>query len=196
MTTAVLSLPTAISPASWTGINSQLADEGSVIIQTSDDVFGYHGSNILIPKGSRLICRYESAKKAGQTRIGFSCERILLGESRAEIYQLAAKVGDAQGYGGLSGHVDNRWWEKYGTAILTVGVGAAVETAVSLSSNLDSSNSDTAASALSGISENIGELSAKFLEDTVDLKPVIRIAQGTRVQIRPEYDWYLPKPTQ
>ncbi|SDR45105.1 TrbI/VirB10 family protein [Pseudovibrio sp. Tun.PSC04-5.I4] len=179
-----------------TGINSQLADEGSVVIQVSRDVFGYHGSNILVPKGSRMICRYESAKKVGQTRISFTCERILLAESRAEIYQLKSKVGDAQGYGGMSGHVDNRWWEKYGTAITTVAIGAAVESAVTLSSSYGSKNSDTVSSALSGISENVGELSAKFLEDTVNLRPVIRISQGTRVQIRPENDWYLAPPTQ
>ncbi|SFU15639.1 type IV secretion system protein VirB10 [Pseudovibrio denitrificans] len=179
-----------------TGINSQLADEGTVVIQVSRDVYGYHGANLLVPKGSRMICRYESAKKVGQTRIGFSCERVLMAESRAEIYQLKAKVGDAQGYGGMSGHVDNRWWEKYGTAVTTVAIGAAVESAVTMASTYGLKGSDTIASALTGISENVGELSAKFMEDTVNLRPVIRISQGTRVQIRPEYDWYLAPPTQ
>ncbi len=178
------------------GVNSQLAEEGSVVIQTSENAFGYHGANILIPKGTRMTCQYSSVKKVGQTRLGFTCERVLLAQSRAELYQLGARVGDAQGYAGLSGHVDNRWWEKYGSAVMTVGIGAAVETAVSLSSRLEKSNSDTVASALSGISENIGDLSAKLLEDAVDLKPVIRISQGTRVQIRPDNDWYFPKPTQ
>ncbi|WP_193777982.1 TrbI/VirB10 family protein, partial [Pseudovibrio sp. W74] len=179
-----------------TGINSQLADEGTVVIQVSRDVYGYHGANLLVPKGSRMICRYESAKKVGQTRIGFQCERVLMAESRAEIYQLKAKVGDAQGYGGMSGHVDNRWWEKYGTAVTTVAIGAGVESAVTMASAYGLKGSDTIASALTGISENVGELSAKFMEDTVNLRPVIRISQGTRVQIRPEYDWYLAPPTQ
>ncbi|MGH0004746.1 TrbI/VirB10 family protein [Pseudovibrio ascidiaceicola] len=179
-----------------TGINSQLADEGTVVIQVSRDVYGYHGANLLVPKGSRMICRYESAKKVGQTRIGFQCERVLMAESRAEIYQLKAKVGDAQGYGGMSGHVDNRWWEKYGTAVTTVAIGAGVESAVTMASAYGLEGSDTIASALTGISENFGELSAKFMEDTVNLRPVIRISQGTRVQIRPEYDWYLAPPTQ
>ncbi|WP_068317867.1 TrbI/VirB10 family protein [Polycladidibacter hongkongensis] len=177
-----------------TGVNSQLSDAGTAVIQVSRDVFGYHGRNILIPKGSRMICSYESAEKAGQSRVPFKCKRILLGESRAEIFQLAAKVGDPQGYAGLSGDVDNRWWERYGSAVITVGIGAAVESAVSLSSRLGPKNADTAREALSGISENIGLLSSHFLEETVDLKPVIRISQGTRVQIRPEYDWYLAKP--
>ncbi|MGH0004347.1 TrbI/VirB10 family protein [Pseudovibrio ascidiaceicola] len=179
-----------------TGINSQLADEGTVVIQVSRDVYGYHGANLLVPKGSRMICRYESAKKVGQSRIGFQCERVLMAESRAEIYQLKAKVGDAQGYGGMSGHVDNRWWEKYGTAVTTVAIGAGVESAVTMASAYGLEGSDTIASALTGISENVGELSAKFMEDTVNLRPVIRISQGTRVQIRPEYDWYLAPPTQ
>ncbi len=77
-----------------------------------------------------MICEYTSVDKVGQTRVGFSCSRILLGESRAEIYQLKAHIGDAQGYAGLSGEVNSRFWEKYGSAILTTGIGTAVEAAV------------------------------------------------------------------
>ncbi|WP_152499466.1 TrbI/VirB10 family protein [Labrenzia sp. THAF82] len=176
------------------GINSQLADNGTVVVQVSRDVYGYHGRTKLVPKGSRMICAYESVDKIGQTRVGFSCSRILLGESRAEIFQLNSKVGDAQGYAGLSGEVNNRFWEKYGSAILTVALGTAVEGAVVGSSQIDSTNSNIVANGLTGASENIGTLTAAFLEDTVDLKPVIRIAQGTRVQVRPEFDWYLANP--
>ncbi|SDR49024.1 TrbI/VirB10 family protein [Pseudovibrio sp. Tun.PSC04-5.I4] len=180
------------------GINSQLSSQGAVVIQVSRPTYGYHGRTILIPRGSRLECSYESADKAGQTRIGFNCHRIRLGESRAEIYQLSATIGDAQGYGGVSGDVDNRWWEKYGSAVMTVGIGAAVESAVTLATQSGGSSGEgkgsAASEAFSGISENIGVLSSHFLQETVDLKPVIRISQGTRVQIRPKYDWYLASP--
>ncbi len=177
------------------GINSQLADSGSVVVQVSRDVYGYHGRTKLVPKGSRLVCHYKSVDEVGQTRVGFSCNRVLLGESRAEIYQLKAQAGDAQGYAGVSGEVDNRFWEKYGSAILTVGIGAAVEGAVNAASSVDQSNSNVVSNGLSGVSENVGTITAALLEDTVDLTPVIRIAQGTRVQIRPEYDWYFADPS-
>ncbi|TYC64008.1 TrbI/VirB10 family protein [Rhodobacterales bacterium] len=194
--TRILAADRYITGILESGINSQLADNGSVVVQVSRDVYGYHGRTKLVPKGSRMICEYESVDKVGQTRVGFSCSRILLGESRAEIYQLKAHLGDAQGYAGLSGEVNNRFWEKYGTAILTVGIGTAVEAAVAGSQQIDSSNSNILANGMSGASENIGTITAALLEDTVDLKPVIRIAQGTRVQVRPKFDWYLADPPQ
>ncbi|MHA7777197.1 TrbI/VirB10 family protein [Roseibium sp. M-1] len=194
--TRILTADRYITGILESGINSQLADNGSVVVQVSRDVYGYHGRTKLVPKGSRMICEYASVDKVGQTRVGFSCSRILLGESRAEIYQLKAHIGDAQGYAGLSGEVNSRFWEKYGSAILTTGIGTAVEAAVSGSQQIDSSNSNIVADGLSGASENIGTITAALLEDTVDLKPVIRIAQGTRVQVRPKFDWYLADPTQ
>ncbi|UES60257.1 conjugal transfer protein TrbI (plasmid) [Roseibium aggregatum] len=194
--TRILTADRYITGILESGINSQLADNGSVVVQVSRDVYGYHGRTKLVPKGSRMICEYSSVDKVGQTRVGFSCSRILLGESRAEIYQLKAHIGDAQGYAGLSGEVNSRFWEKYGSAILTTGIGTAVEAAVSGSQQIDSSNSNIVANGLSGASENIGTITAALLEDTVDLKPVIRIAQGTRVQVRPKFDWYLADPPQ
>ena len=194
--TRILTADRYITGILESGINSQLAGNGSVVVQVSRDVYGYHGRTKLVPKGSRMICEYSSVDKVGQTRVGFSCSRILLGESRAEIYQLKAHIGDAQGYAGLSGEVNSRFWEKYGTAILTTGIGTAVEAAVTGSSQIDSSNSNIVANGLAGASENIGTITAALLEDTVDLKPVIRIAQGTRVQVRPKFDWYLADPPQ
>lgn len=177
-----------------TGINSQhdSGAGGTAIIQTSRDVFGYHGRKVLIPKGSRLICDYQGPGKQGETRIGFTCSRILMGGHRAEILQLASPVGDPQGHGGVAGEVDNRFWEKYGTAFLLAGISASVRiaTASATTSNTDS----TAVVADKGseeLSQKLGEITASILEQTVNLAPIITIAQGTRVQIRPAKDWYI-----
>ncbi|MEP3246723.1 MAG: TrbI/VirB10 family protein [Sneathiella sp.] len=180
-----------------TGINSQLDSEdgGTAIIQTSEDVFGYHGRNILIPKGSRMICDYGSPKKQGSTRLALECKRILMGETRAEIFDLQATVGNQQGHAGITGEVDNRWWEKYGSAVLLSTISATVQGVASIASNTAGSDSGTNASAAqesaAQLSERFGEISASVLEQTVNLAPVIRIMQGTRVQIRPRFDWYI-----
>lgn len=183
-----------------TGINSQLDSEegGTAIVQTSADVFGYHSRNILIPKGSRLICDYDSPKKQGTTRIALECGRILMGETRAELFQLKATVGNQQGHAGVTGSVDNRWWEKYGSAILLSTISSTVQGAASLATNPSGGDSDNNATAAqesaAQLSERFGEISASVLEQTVNLAPVIRIVQGTRVQIRPRFDWYIPDP--
>ena len=184
-----------------TGLNSQVGSTqgGAVIIQTSRDVFGYHGRNVLIPKGSRLICDYESPGKQGETRIAFTCKRILMAGYRSEIHQLAAPVGDVQGRGGVTGEVDNRFWERYGTAFTLAGISAAVRYAsvLSVPTNPDGSQSVAGAVADSGsqeISQKFGEITASILEETVSLVPIVTIAQGTRIQIRPQRDWYIQKP--
>jgi len=194
----ILAADRYISGILETGLNSQLGSTagGQAIIQTSRDVFGYHGRNILIPKGSRLICDYESPGRQGETRIAFSCTRILMAGHRAEILQLSAPVGDVQGRGGVTGDVDNRFWERYGTAFILAGISASVRYASVLvtPTNLDGSQSAAGAVADAGsqeLSQKIGEITASILEETVNLKPIITIAQGTRVQVRPAQDWYI-----
>ena len=193
----ILTADRYISGILETGFNSQLdsAAGGEVIIQTSRDVFGYHGRDILIPKGSRLICSYNSPGKQGVSRIGFSCKRILLAGHRAEIRQLVATVGDVQGRGGVTGEVDNRFWEKYGTAIIMATISSAVRlaTAASASKNETSSLGTTLDKGSEELSQKFGEISAQITEQTVNLAQIITVSQGTRVQIRPAKDWYIQK---
>ena len=194
----ILTADRYISGILETGLNSQLGSVagGSVIIQTSRNVFGYHGRNILIPKGSRLICGYDSPGRQGETRIAFDCTRILMAGHRAEILQLASPVGDAQGRGGVTGEIDNRFWERYGTAFILAGISASVRYASVLLTPTNPDGSQSAAGAVTDagsqeLSQKLGEITASILEETVNLKPIITIAQGTRVQVRPAQDWYI-----
>jgi type IV secretion system protein VirB10 len=191
----ILAADRYISGILETGLNSQLDSVagGSAIIQVSRDVFGYHGRFILIPKGSRLICDYQSPGRQGDTRVAFSCGRIILGEHRAEILQLSATAGDVQGRAGVSGEVDNRFWERYGTAFLLTGLSTSVRFATALASS-NSENSPLGNVADKGseeLSQKLGEITASVLEQTVNLAPIVTLAQGTRVQIRPAKDWYI-----
>lgn len=195
--TRILAADRYISGILETGLNSQLdsTSGGQVIIQVSRDVYGYHGRLVLIPKGSRLICDYQSPGRQGDTRIAFACTRILLGGHRAEILQLAATVGDVQGRGGISGEVDNRFWERYGTAFLLTGISTSVRFATALASS-NSKNSPLGNVADKGseeLSQKLGEITASVLEQTVNIAPIVTISQGTRVQIRPAKDWYIRK---
>ena len=174
-----------------TSINTQL--DGSVVIQTSRDVFGYHGRRILLPKGSRMVCDYESPKRIGEHRIGLVCDRVLTAGERAEIFQVAAPVGDVQGRAGITGEVDNRFLESYGSAFLLTFISASVRAAVASSRDAGSTDTDDVVVSEAGeeISTRFGEITASVLQRTLNLKPIITVPQGTRVQIRPASDWYL-----
>ena len=182
------------------GINSQLdgSKGGPVVLQVSRNVFGYHGRNILIPKGSRLICGYVSPQKIGDSRANMRCSRILLGGHRAEIFGLKANVTDMQGYLGVTGEVDTRFLERFGTAFALAGISAVVRGAASASSGAESlaNRSDMFTTGSEELAQQLGQVGATALEQTVALSPRLKVRQGTRIQIRPVYDWYIaPVPT-
>lgn len=181
-----------------TGVNSQVdgASGGPLVIQVSQNIFGYHGRAVLIPKGSRLVCQYKSPSDMGSSRLPVRCNRILLGESRAEIYQLKASASDQQARLGLTGDVDNRFLERYGTAFALAGISAAVRMGAASSQTSESlaTQSNAITTGAEELSQRLGEITAAALEKSLDLKPIITIPQGTRIVIRPSFDWYLAPP--
>jgi type IV secretion system protein VirB10 len=180
-----------------TGINTQLdgTSGSTLVIQTTRDIFGYHGRNILVPKGSRLLCEYQSPEKLGETRAAVRCGRVLLGETRAEIFGIKANVTDAQGYLGVSGEVDTRFMERFGTAFILAGISATVRSATASSRSLEllADKSDALSTGGEELSKNLGNIAATSLEQTINLAPILKVAQGTRIQIRPAEDWYIAK---
>ncbi len=186
-----------INVALETGINTQLdgTEGGPVILQVIRDVYGYHGYNKLIPKGSRMICAYKSPDAIGESRAFLRCSRILLGKHRAEIIGIKANATDAQGRLGVTGEVDNRFSERYGTAFVLAGISATVRGATSsLNQSESDANSDSSITT-SGeeLSQRLGEISAAALERTINLNPILTMAQGSRFVIRPDTDIYIQK---
>ena len=178
-----------------TSINSQLAGDGDgqdVVIQVNRDVFGYHGRSILIPKGSRLVCGFR-APKPGESRLGLNCGRVLLGGSRAEIWQATAGGSDVQGRRGVTGEVDRRFSEKYGTALILAGISGAVR-AASAAVPEDRRGTDIAGEGAQELGERFGEITAAVLEETVDLAPIVTLPQGTRLVLKPARDWHIRRP--
>lgn len=192
----IITTDRVISGILETGINSQLTSNAStVIVQTDLDVFGYHGRNILIPKGSRLMCKYSGMDKQGLSRISLSCERILLGENRAEIYKIKTNGTDKKGNLGISGLVDNRFFEKYGTAFILAGISATVRAAAQRDEDTspDSKSGAMIQTGTEELAQKFGEISAQVLEKKVNLNPILIIQQGTRIKIRPSNDWYIAR---
>ncbi|MDP2699929.1 TrbI/VirB10 family protein [Thalassospira sp.] len=179
-----------------TGINSQVGGDqpGSVILQTTRDVFGYHGRMVLLPKGSRMICSYQPPEDMGSSQLSIQCDRVLIAGHRAEIIQVASNVTNQQGWLGVAGEVDNRFWQRYGNAFLLTGISTAVRYAAA-STKTEDADGQVATAAAEKASEELstkfGEITADMLERTIDLKPIITIPQGTRLQIRPATDWYI-----
>lgn len=166
-------------------INSQIP--GPFIAIVDSHVFGTNGRAPLFPKGTRIICEYESLVRVGDTRLPASCSRAIRPDG-AEVVLTGAIAADQIGKIGLVGMVDNRNFERYAGAFGVSLISAATAGVVSLD---DSTFAKTAAI---GAALSAGQLSAKILDENIDIQPIMTIAAGSRILIIPKTDVWLRKP--
>ncbi|ODS09703.1 TrbI/VirB10 family protein [Vibrio scophthalmi] len=165
-------------------IHSQLS--GQVVCQVENNVYGYHGRFILIPAGSRVVGQYQSITKVGFERFELNWKRIIRPDG-AHIALSDAYASDEIGQTGLSGHIDNRMFDKYGAAIVTATMSTLMQVAMSTSYE----NSDITNSVVDNFGTDLGQVTAAMLADTVNLKPYAIVKSGTRLFIRPQTDIWL-----
>jgi type IV secretion system protein VirB10 len=97
-----------------TALNSDLP--GYARATVTRDVRGFDGSRILVPQGSRLIGQYRSGVALGQSRAFLIWTRLIRPDGAS--IELAAPATDGLGRGGLTGEVDNHFFERFGNGIL------------------------------------------------------------------------------
>jgi type IV secretion system protein VirB10 len=106
-----------------TSVNSDLP--GMVRGMVSKDVFSEAGSNILIPKGSRLVGEYKSGVALGQQRIEINWTRLIRPDGIDINLQSAST--DPLGNSGIQGIVDNKYLTMFTNSLLSsiVNIGVA-----------------------------------------------------------------------
>ena len=166
-------------------INSQLPGRFIGIVETH--VFANEGRGVLFPKGTRIICTYESLAKEGDTRLAANCSRAIRPDG-ASILLTNAYAADQMARTGAIGKVDNRGWEKYGSAFIVAGISALAAAGVNTSVNSSMYQS------ANNLSVNLGQITAQMLEANVDLAPVMTVAAGSRLQIIPMTDIWIREP--
>ncbi len=179
-----------------TAINSDLP--GQIRAITSQDVYSFDGRRILIPTGTRLIGEYQSEVTRGQKRIFVIWTRLLRDDGVT--VRLNSIGTDSLGRSGLTGLVDNKWRERFGSAILLsiVGAGSSYLTGYgsnqysSGSGNNGSSDSDRAAElARETIAQTFSDMANQALAENLKIPPTISVHQGERifVYVRQDLDF-------
>jgi type IV secretion system protein VirB10 len=105
-----------------TAMNSDLP--GFVRAVVSRDVRGFDGSDVLIPRGSRLVGQYRSGLSQGASRIFVIWTRVLRPDGAS--VQIASPGGDPLGRAGQSGKVNNHFFENFSSAILLSIINAEI----------------------------------------------------------------------
>src|SRR5229473_462505 len=168
-------------------VNSQIA--GRIIAVVERNVYGADGRLALLPKGTRIICTYQAMAKVGDTRLTVGCARAIRPDG-ASVMLTNAQGADQMARTGLIGDVDNRMWERYGSAFLVAAISSLASLGSQVSPNQTVSNGGNA------LSQNLGQVTAKVLEQSVDLAPIVTVPAGSRIQIIPQTDLWIREPEQ
>ena len=184
-----------------TAIQSDLP--GMVKAITREDVYSFDGRRVLIPSGTMLTGEYRSALTRGQTRVFVIWTRLLRADGIS--LSLGSYGTDSLGRSGLSGDVDEHYFQRFGSSILLsiVGGGSA------FLAGLNSSGQSVTAAAGTGTSvglqaqtqaqqtasQTFSDLANQALKDSIDIPPTIYVDQGTRIVVFVKRDldfsaWY------
>jgi len=136
----------------------------------SRDVRGFDGARILIPRGSRLTGEYRSDIQPGQKRALINWTRLIRPDGVT--IALASPASDTLGRGGVSGHYNSHFWERFAGAILQ----SALDVGVNLASRAASSS---VVVALPGSTQTL----APQLLQSARIVPTITVPAGTSLSV-------------
>ncbi|HWU49333.1 MAG TPA: type IV secretion system protein VirB10 [Asticcacaulis sp.] len=152
-----------------TAINSDLPGYTRAIV--SRDVRSFDGTQVLIPRGSRLVGQYKSGLASGETRVFIIWNRLIRPDGVS--ISLASPATDDLGQAGMSGKVDTHFAKRFGSAILLSIVNG-------LAGALGGNNSNTI---VIGTSSDAQGAVGEALASDVKIPPTIKAPQGAPIQV-------------
>ena len=171
---ALLRAGTLIPATLVTGLNSDLP--GHVIAQVSEPVFDSEtGRQLLVPQGSRLVGRYDSDVRFGQSR-AFVVWQSMTRPDGSTIDLRGAGAVDGAGFAGLSDKVDRHTGRLVGAALLS--------SVLSVGTELGRSDEDRLLDALAdGGQRTLGRAGDAVVQRQLDVAPTITVRPGARFNV-------------
>lgn len=169
---------TIISAILETAINTELP--GNIRAQVMNPVYSFDGQTVLMPAGTRLIGTYNSDISIAQKRILIVWNRAITPEGKS--IKLAATGIDRLGRGGQTGNVDTRFFQRFGTAVLITSISAIPSFLANDDANGNTS-SGAASDVAQDVSDDLKDTTEDVLEEYLKLPPIIRIPQGTPMNV-------------
>ena len=151
-----------------TALDSDLPGYARAVV--SRDVRGFDGSNILIPRGSRVIGQYKSAVAQGQSRAFVIWTRVIRPDGVS--IQIGSSGTDPLGRAGLSGRVNTHFLARFGGSILLSVINAGIASLTTRPST---------EVVIGSTQEATGMAASALLPGNVS--PTIKVPQGTPIRI-------------
>ena len=178
---------TIISAVLETAINTELP--GNIRAQVIEPVFSFDGKKALMPAGTVVIGQFSNQIATGQNRVLIAWNRAIM--PNGSTISLGGTGADLLGRSGTAGHVDKRYGERFGSAILVSAISAIPNLLSGGNARNQSSgttiNIGTNASQGAELGASIGGELANQTKDVLgeqmSLAPIIHIPQGEEVRI-------------
>jgi len=153
---------------------------GSITVVLDRDAFGEKGRIPLLPWGTRITGKPNSAVRKGQER-SFIATAVAYRPDGVTIH-IDSPVADQLGSAGLDGDVDNHVGQILGMSAALSLLGAGSSTYGVSSSDQNNSMAQYRA----GVQQSMAQSSQQLLGGYVNIPPTIKNDQGTRVRIQVE----------
>lgn len=173
-----------------TAMNSDMP--GEIVAQVSRNVFDSQQHHLLIPRGTRVIGRYDNQVALGQSRVLIAWTRLLFPDGRSlSLPGLPTK--DLRGASGVRSEVNNHYGRLYGQAVLLSIIGAGAQLSQPQQANVlvPSSAGQVAAGALG---QELSRISMETIRRNMDVRPTLEVEAGTPFYIFLERDLVLDEP--
>lgn len=135
----------------------------------SRDVTGFDGSQVLVPRGSRLIGEYKSDLAAGQRRALIQWQRLMRPDG--VLINLDSPSADPLGRAGIGGKVNTHFFERFAGSILQSTLDIGVQLATRRLSR------DTYILALPGSTQGL------IANGAEKIPPTVTVRQGASVSV-------------
>lgn len=164
----------------WATLESRIVSDLPTMIRavTSEDIYSEDGSQVLLPRGSRLIGQYTNAVAQGQQRVFVVWQRVVRPD-HIDI-QLNSPGTDPLGAAGVGADsIDRHFIEQFGTAALLSIISAGAANA-----GVNSQDQFNSASAYrEALSNSFAQTAQNTLQAKGTINPTIYINQGKAISV-------------
>lgn len=174
-----------IDCALTTRVVSEVSGFASCILTAN--VFSVDGKTLLLERGSEVDGEYQAGMRRGQRRLFVLWNRV---RTPHGVYvNLASPTADALGTMGLPGYVDNKWFERIGSAFLLSLVQDAMSASLGgggITREFDQNGnvtSETDSRQLQRTQDTASRSIEMVLADQIGIQPTLYANQGDRISI-------------
>jgi type IV secretion system protein VirB10 len=134
------------------------------------DVYSDNGRVVLLEKGTRVFGEYQGGLQRGQNRLFAMWTRAVT--PRGVAIDIGSPASDPLGRAGITGKIDRFFWERFGAALLFSVLDAGGQIAGQAVSPEGST-----------VFRTPGDTTSQVLQDTQQIRPIVRVNQGTELAI-------------